>query len=266
MNFKTLWKAELTIALNDSDTSNLYTSTRRQKAINDAVEEFADLTECYTRYSTITCSCNVTEYRLLSSAVSSTDFVRFAKAGVEFVHTSSGGVVQHVSGDDFPRRDLEFRNRYDSGWRSSTTPVEVPTGWYLRADGGNQFIGLNEPPDVGSSETAKILMPFVAMPQPMTSSGAEPYTFNSSVRTDLRMYHKALPHYAAYKLLPLIGDKQGAQEHLQTFMGYVTRYLQATRPRGGREVTFARSYLGEARSRMPRGETSPGNGYTWLRG
>jgi hypothetical protein len=262
--FERLYKDELSIALNNSDTSQLFTSTRRQQAINDAAEEFADLTECLVRYSTIACSCNVTEYMVLSSAVGSTDFSRFGKAGLEYVHTSSNGYVTHLSGDDFPQRDLVWRNRYEPGWRASTTPVLTPSGWYRREDGGNLYIGLNEPPKIGSSETGKILVPYVARPAPMTSTGDEPFTVNSSVRTDLRTYHKALPYYGAYKLLRLMGDLQGANENLQTFLGYAARYTQAQRPRGGQHVTMARGYLGEARSGLDRTrQIVPG--WTWYR-
>lgn len=251
MIFERLYKTELSIALNNSDTSVLFTSTRRQDAIREAEEEFVDLTECLIRQSTITCSCNTAEYNLLSSAVlgGSTDYVRLAKQGVEYHHISSGssGRTRTVSGDQFPRRDIEWLNRNEPNWRESTTPVELPRGYYLRPDGGNLYLGLIDRPDIGSSETGKVIVPYVARPTPMTSSGAEPFTVNSSVRTDLRIYHKALPHYAAYKLLPLIGDLQGANEQLQKFLGYVTRYAQAQRPKGGTHVTMARSYFRDSR-------------------
>lgn len=249
MNFETLTKDELSIQLNNSDTSVLFTGARRRQATNDAQEEFADLTECLIRQSTVTCSCNVSEYNLLTSTGGSTDFSRLAKQGVEYSLTSSGaaGQTRVVSGDDFPRRDIEWKNRYEPGWRESTTPVDMPTGYYLRPEGGNFYIGLNEPPDIGSSEVGKLLIPYVARPTPMTSSGTEPFTVNSSARTDLRLYHRALPHYAAYKLLPLIGDLQGANQQLQTFLGYVTRYTQNQRPKGGQHVAVARSYYRESR-------------------
>jgi hypothetical protein len=82
----------------------------------------------------------------------------------------------------------------------------------------------------------------------MTSTGDVPFTVNSTTRFDLTLYHKAFPHYAAYKLLPLIGDDQGSQNQLQKFMGYVTRYLQESRPKGGSIVQLGRNYLKLARS------------------
>ena len=211
--------------------------------------EFADLTECLTRTSTIACSCAVTEYPLLSSGTlqNSTDFVRLAKQGVEYLLTSSLGAVTQVSGEDFPRRDLDWRNQFDPHWRESTTPIRTPTGYYVREDGGAVVIGLREPPLIGSSETGTLVVPYVVRPTPVTSSSAEPFTVNGSVRTDLRVYHKALPWFAGYKLLPLTGDVAGADRALQTFLGYVARYTQNARPKGGQHVTVARQYFQESR-------------------
>lgn len=262
--FEQLWRTRLDVELNSVSTV-LFTSTRRQQAINDAQAEFADLTECLIRQSSVTCSCNVTEYQLLSSGVlgGSTDFVRLAPQGVEFIRTSSNDIVTHAAGpDDFPERPLHWRHRHDPGWRASTTPVEVPTGYYLRPDGGNLYIGLNERPDIGSSEAASLIVPYVARPAPMTSSSAEPFTVNSTVRTDLRIYHQALPHFAAYRLLPLQGKVQEAQAQLTVFLSYVTRYQQAQRPRGGQVVSLGRNYFSDARSGAEgMGRTVPG--WTW---
>ncbi|HEX7122354.1 MAG TPA: hypothetical protein VF178_08305 [Gemmatimonadaceae bacterium] len=261
--FQDLWRTRLDVELNSVSTV-LFTSTRRQQAINDAQAEFADLTECLIRQSSVTCSCNVTEYQLLSSGVlgGSTDYIRLATQGVEYLHTDSNGRLTQAAGDDFVERPIHWRNKHDASWRESTTPTQTPTGYYLRPDGGNLYIGLSEPPDVGSSEAAEIRVPYVAMPAPMSSSDAEPFTVNSSVRTDLRIYHQALPHFAAYRLLPLQGKVQEAQAQLQIFLSYVTRYQQAQRPKGGQRVSFQRDYFSQARSGADgTGRTVPG--WTW---
>ena len=245
MTFEELYTSRLDLELNNSDSNVLYTTARRKTATNDGLKEFAALTECYVRRSTIAVSCNTAEYVLSTIA----DFSRLAKEGlVEFHRTDSNGIVTQWAGEDFPRRDEIWRNRYEPGWRMSTTPMEFPQGYYLRPDGGQWIIGLTEPPDVGSSETAKLIVPYVARPQEMSDSTHVPFTdTNGNTRFDLTEYHQALPHYAAYKLLPLIGDIQGAQQQLQAFMGYVARYNQNTRPKGGTHVTTARSYFRESR-------------------
>lgn len=261
--FEQLWRTRLDVELNSVSTV-LFTSARRQQAINDGQAEFADLTECLIRQSSVTCSCNVTEYQLLSSGVlgGSTDFVRLAPQGVEYLHTDSNGRLTQAAGEDFYERPIHWRARHDPHWRESTTPVTTPTGYYLRPDGGNLYIGLHEPPKIGSSEAASIVVPYVARPADMASTGAEPFTVNSSVRTDLRIYHQALPHFAAYRLLPLQGKVQEAQAQLQIFLSYVTRYQQTQRPRGGQRVSFARDYFDNARSREDGiGRTVPG--WTW---
>lgn len=262
-NFEYLYGPALNLELNSSDSNNLYTSTRRQQAINDAAREFADLTECFVRQSSITVSCNTAEYMLLSSGVltGSTDYTRLSKQGQEYRVRSSGSTwtwVTWISGDDFPQKPIEWRNRNDAGWRQSTTP-QTPSGYYLRPEGGNLYIGLNVPPKVGSSQLAELLVPYVARPAPMTSSGDIPYTVNSTTRHDLTVYHQALPHYAAYKLLPLIGDDQGSNTQLQKFMGYVTRFLQNLRPKGGTQVQLGHNYLRAARrgSWMTRSNVPP---------
>lgn len=240
-----LSKERLSVELNNASTV-LYTSPRRQQAINDAQEEFADLTECLIREADIPCSCNVTEYSLLS-ITGSTDYSRLAPQGVEYLFTSSNGYVTQLAGDDFPERPIQAQNRFEPGWRASTTPVATPSGWYRRQDGGDLRIGLYEPPKIGSSETGVLKVPYVQRAAPMVSTAALPFTINSSVRSDLTVYHKALAHRAASILLPLVGDYQGAAAQEQKFQSYVQRYRQEQRPKGGQIVTYARNYLADAR-------------------
>lgn len=249
MIFERLYTSELDLALNASDSQVLFTTARRKQAINDAEAEFAALTECYQRRSTLAVSCNTAEYVL--STIS--DFARISAQGLaEYHHTSSGGSsiarFTQLAGPDFERNDELWQNRFNIGWRQSTTPVDFPTGYYIRTDGGQTILGLIEPPDVGSSDTVRLIVPYVARPRGMTSSGDVPFTDSNSVsRTDLTEYHQGLVHYAAYKLLPLQGRLPEAQGQLQLFMGYVARYQGNSRPRGGQHVTVARSYLSEAR-------------------
>src|ERR1041385_4585614 len=105
------------INTNSSLAGSPVSSTNRQQGINDGIREFADLTECFVRQSSITVSCNTTEYLLLSGGAlaGSTDFTRFAKQGPEYRVLSSGSSgtwVTWLSGeDDFPQRPIEFRNR-----------------------------------------------------------------------------------------------------------------------------------------------------------
>ena len=265
MDFARLYGPELNLLLNDSDSNVLYTSTRRQQATNDGMVEFAALTECYVRRATITVSCNTAEYIL--STIS--DFTRLSPMGLaEYWHTSSGASsISHftqLAGDDFLRRDELFLNRYDPAWRTSTTPQKFPRMHYMRLDGGNSLIGLSEPPLVGSSETVRLIVPYIAKPQPMTASTSIPFTdTGGAVRNDLEAYHQAFPHYAAYKLLPLAGRIQEAQTNLQIFQSYVERFKSDNRPRGGQFVTYARQYFRNSRRNSIGSDPSLDNDPTW---
>lgn len=252
-SFESLYSEGLNLTLNNSDSNTLFTTARRKAAINEAQAQFCDLTECLTRQSSITVSCNTAEYNLLSSAVlgGSTDFSRLSTQSPEYRVRSSGAStaarwITWITGDDFPNQSITWRNRQTPGWRQSTT-VGTPTGYYLRPDGGSLFFGLDIAPNVGSSQAAEILVPYVARPAAMTSTGDVPFTVGGSVRTDLTFYHDALPYYAAYTLLRLQGDEQGAQTRLQQFMGYVTRFLGQQAPKGGARVSLARNYLKASR-------------------
>lgn len=81
----------------------------------------------------------------------------------------------------------------------------------------------------------------------MTDSTHVPFSDTSGTRVDLVGYHQALAHYGASKLLPLVGDMEGAQSQIAKFMDYVNRFTGNSRPKGGTHVTPARSYLREAR-------------------
>lgn len=243
--------------LRTDDASVLFTSTRRAQAINDGVAEFADLTECFLRTSTVAVSCSVARYSLLSS----TDFVRVAARGVEFHLTDSNGILTQLAGDDFPRRDIEVLNREDPGWRQSTTPL-MPSGYYLDQADGGFVLGLDVPPDVGSSETAKVLVPYVARPAPMANSTDVPFTVGGNTRTDLVAYHMAAVHYAAHQLEKLRGDEAASDRQYAKFLGYVDRFMGKARQKGATFVRMSRSYLRDAQ-RTGRGAHDRMDPYRW---
>jgi hypothetical protein len=51
--FSSLWGRLLTQELGTDDSTQLFTDARRKAAINDGIREFADLTECFVRTSTL---------------------------------------------------------------------------------------------------------------------------------------------------------------------------------------------------------------------
>jgi len=123
--FSHLYSSALDYELGTDDSTRLFTTARRKQAINEGIEQFADLTECFLRQSTIVSSHGVREYSLQSTVnVPGNDFVRLSRQRPEFQITSSHGgssaQVTYISGENFERRDVDWLNHYVPGWRDST--------------------------------------------------------------------------------------------------------------------------------------------------
>lgn len=263
MQFSHLWSSALTQELGNNDSTRLFTDAIRKDAINRAALQFCDLTECASRQSTIPCSGGVGEYNLLSPTnVPAGDYLRLSKQGPEFWKTSSGssGTTIYIAGDLFLRREIPWLNQYQSGWRSSTGGT--PAAYYERMDGGQRFFGVTPPPSLGSSEIGKIILPYVAKPAVMSASTDVPFTFGSTVRTDLEPYHQALAHFAASELEKLRLNAEGVQTQMQFFLGYVQRFVQTMQPKGGMQVRQARNYFSEVR-RQRHGDDEQPVPYPW---
>jgi hypothetical protein len=258
--FSSLWQRLLTQELGSDDSTQLFTDDRRAAAINEGIAEFADLTECYVRVSSIVWTGGTLETDLNSTTLAN-DFVRLAakqSPAVRYVDASSQETV--VSGKDLRQVDVAWLEREEPGWRSSTVASSVkqlPRLFYLRPDGAALYFGLWPTLSTGSSATATVLVPYVAFPPVLSNSTSEPFSITTvsnpssggpvilhdQTRWDLRPYHRAAVHYAAHLLEKLRRDDQASDRQLQKFLGYVTRYLQATRQKGGTALTFARTYF-----------------------
>ena len=245
--FSQLWGDDLTTELGTSDTSVLFTDARRKHALNQGYRQFADLTECFVKRSTITVSSSAQEFNLNSSATmaGSSGFLRIASEGPVYRKTDTDGNQQIYAGESFQQRAIPYLDSADEGWRSTQTPGD-PSGWYLRDDGGSQFFGLDCPADVSTSETVELLIAFVANPSSMTSDTAIPFAVSTNYRNDLYPYHQGLVHYAAHQMEKLRRDDERADKQMQLFLGYVQRYLQAHRKKGTNGVRTARSYFRDA--------------------
>lgn len=249
MQFSHLYSSALDQELGTDDSTVLFTTDRRKRAINQAHLQWCDLTECAIRQSTVTCSNGVGEYNLLSTVNTYGDFLKLGKQQPEFLLISSGSSAstQFIAGDDFPRRDINWLNQNDPGWRSSTGAT--PESYYERMDGGRRFFGLVPPPRITSSQAGKVLLPYVAKPSSMTSDTDVPFTFGSTVRDDLEPYQQALVHYAASELEKLRLNAEGVKSQLELFQGYLTRFLRGMEPKGPKVIRTARNYFTEIRNR-----------------
>jgi hypothetical protein len=246
--FSALYDDALHTELGTNDTAVLFTNVRRKHAINEGYRQFAALTECFVRQTTISSTQGTQEFNLNDTTViPSGDFIRVANQGPVFQISDSNGLFQTLAGNDFPQVSIPFLDNAQDGWRS--TEVGYPTGWYLRSNGGQRLFGLDRPLGLstGSTQTAAIVLPYVAKPSSMTSDTDVPFTVSSQTRTDLDEFHQALVHFGAHRLELLRKDKEASQQQLKEFLGYVQRYQDQNRPKGNRVVRAAVSYFRRAR-------------------
>ena len=247
--FVDLYTDAIDYELGGNDSVQLFTTVRRKHAINEGLRQFSDLTECWQKSSTITCSNAVSEYNLLSTVnVPGGDFVRLSGQGPTFRHVDGSSDVQYTVGDDFPRRDIQWLDAHAAGWRDSTGGT--PESYYLRQEGAALYFGTYPPPHISTSESATLLIPYVARPSSMTSDTNVPW----SGRTDLEPFHQALVHYAASKLEKLRKDVEASQSQLAAFLGYVQRFVSQKQPKGGRTIRTTRSYFTDAGRRGSDGQ------------
>lgn len=250
--FSSLYGSRLDRELGTDDAAVLFTTARRKAAINEGVEQFADLTECLLRRSTLTITGGTAEYDLNSTTViPDGDFVRWGKEQIAVRYTDAAGQVQIATGDDLQHRDIPWLNRFVPAWQDSTvssaTGQQMPTYTYERMDGGARYLGFTPTPSTGSSASMVAVLPYIARPTPMTSDTSEPFTVGGAVRGDLRIFHQALVHYAAAQLEKLRRDDQASAAQTQAFMGYVERFAALMRKRGGETISVARRYFSTQR-------------------
>lgn len=259
--FSSLHGELLSIELGSTDSTELFTTQRRQSAILEGEREFADLTECVLRESSVSCSNGVREYNLHDSTVfGSTDFLRLSTQStpeyrVVSSQSTASGSTQIVGGESFLRYSVGRLDWERPGWRDSTGSA-TPDGWYLRANGGQVLFGFVQPPTIQSSESGTLRIPYVPRLTQSSNSTSEPFTISSQVRFDLRPYHHALVHYGAHRLEKLRKNADGSDRQLQVFLGYVQRYLQQNRPKHGGRVRMMQHYFRKAH-RATREVTDP---------
>ena len=245
--FSSLYTGRLDRELHTDDSTQLFTTARRKAAVNEGLEHFADITECWTKQSTISITAGTAEYDLHSSLViAGEDFLRFHKEQVQFRYTDASSNVTVLAGDDLPRRDVEWLNRFEPSWQVSTEAssiAKLPQVYYHRTAGGAGYLGFWPTPGLGSSASAAVIVPYIARPVPLTADTSQPFTDTNGVtRRDLVPFHQAAVHYAAAQLEKLRADMEASNAQMQTFLSFVTRYLGSKRVKGGRHVTFARNY------------------------
>ena len=244
--FSSLYTSYLTTELGTDDSTTLFTTARRKQAVKDGIAQFADLTECCVRRADIVVTSTASEYDL--NALTNADFARLAAGqSVAFTYTDASSNVTVLAGRvDLPQRTVAYLDNYEPGWRhaSASSVQQLPRAFYLRPDGAALWLGLTPPPSSGSSASMGVSVPYVPyISSSQVSTTSEPWTFNSSARIDLRPFFLAPVHYAAHQLEKLRRDDQASDRQLQKFLGYVARYTQQLRQKGGSVLTYARTYF-----------------------
>jgi hypothetical protein len=245
--FSSLYSARLDRELGSADSTQLFTTARRKAAINEGVQQFADLTECYRRALTVTWPSK--QHTLdLSTYAGSTDFVRFDAEGAILTYTDSAGTAIVVGGDDLPRVDRTWLTRYDPQWQTSTVStgtLQLPSKQYAEMDGGSYRLGFTPVPSAGSTAASlSVRVSYIARPPALSNDTDEPFTDASSVvRVDLRIYHQAVVHYAAAQLEKFRRDTQASTEQMQAFLAYVERFKASAKRKGGQALALATNYF-----------------------
>lgn len=250
--FVTLYGDRLDRELGSADRDQLFTTERRKAAINEGQIEFADLAQCFTRHATFTIVSGTSEYNLCSTTIlPSGDFLGMATDAVVYKAVSSAGAITWMAGDDFPQREIHWLDRFEVGWRTSTvaaTVRQVPHAWYLTGEGAQMRLGFVSVPSIEStSASASAIVHYVGHPDVLIEETDEPFSASGSVRSDLRPYHQALVHYAAYLLEPLRQNAEASQAQHALALGYVQRYLSQRQHLSGAAAVQARRYFTEAR-------------------
>lgn len=245
--FSSLYHTRLDEELGTDDSTVLFTTARRKAAVNRGAFEFANITQCLERRITFAISGGTAEYDLNSTTIiPDGDYNFLDKDGIEFRYTDASSHVTILARDSLPRRDIDWLNQNEPGWRLSTvasTTMQLPRYHYVRQDGASYLLGFTPTPSTGSSASASVMMSYIAQTPVMVNDTDQPFTFTSGVRSDLNTYHQALVHYAAHLLEKLRRDDQASDRQLQKFLGYVARYNQDQRIPGGRQIRQGRNYF-----------------------
>jgi hypothetical protein len=242
MTFADLYGAQLNIELASSDTTQLFTTARRKKAINDAQLAFVRQTNCTKRYGQITMVDGTGEYNVVTTL---TDFLRLlAPPSIKVVTSTRTYYIQGK--DDFPRRDPEWLDWQEPNWRAAD--AGTPASWYQRREGGIDYLGVTPPPDITAPDAWTLLVPYLGRPADMSADSDQPFKIGTNVLARLEPYHQGLVHFAAALLEPLRKGYAAAERQMNLYAGYTADFITQARAEGPDQITIERTYYGESRS------------------
>lgn len=248
MIFSDLYGTQLDIELGSADRTQLFTTAKRKKAVNDGMHNFERVTSCTPVYGTIPIVSGTGEYDVFLNFQNYISLAHNMNPSVKKVDAS--GNASWIQGVDLPRRDPVWLDVSQPGWRADA--AGTPTSWYLRDDAGTTFIGLDPPPSVPAGSTYSLLMAYVASSDDLVNDGDQPFSISGTPFLRLISYHQGLVHFAAGQLEALRKNYTAAKRQMDLYAGYVAQYTTKQRTDGPDQVTFARNYLREAAGRTGR--------------
>lgn len=239
MTFLELYGEALDVQLASTDRTQLFTTVRRKKAINDAITAFVRETNATKRYGGVAIVDGTGEYDL---ELELGDFARLVPEEPPSIRIVSTSDTRYIQGrDQFPQTTTGRLDWENPGWQANDPGT--PSCWYLKTDGGAKYLGCWLKPDVGSGETWTWRIPYIAVPDVLSNDSDVPFTFSSNRMTSLEPYHQGLVHYAAALLEPARKNYDGVKYQMGLFASYVARYKGIIADEQPGQITVLRDYF-----------------------
>jgi len=252
MTFLELYGDSLDVELGTEDRVERYTLPRRKAALNKAQMDWLRLTDCIIANYQLDLLTDVGEYDL-DALVNNVAYFRLSEEQPYVIMANPDGVRTIIDAADFPQLDVERLDREKPGWRMGTGGV--PSSWYLREMNNQSFFGVTPRPTIQPLHQWRVIIPYVAMPEPMVADIDTPLRSRAAGaqgRRSLEPFHQALVHKAAYYLEKLRKNTNGMMEQEQFFLRYVQEYRESRRPKGGDRIVQGHNYFRHASRRGDR--------------
>lgn len=254
MTFLEGYGTKLDRELGTTDRTQRFTTVLRKEYFNEGVQKFNEQTGCFIRRFPIPLVDGTQEYDLESSSIiTNDDYLRPSKTSASLRRYDGSGSANtdytYVEGPDLPYKSEEELNQTEPGWRGHA--AATPTCWFLREDGGSEYIGLHPAPDVPSAETWTLYWPYVAKPPTLTADGDIPYSISANPRTKLVPYHEGILYYAAAQCELLRKNYEQHEWQMRRFAAVVAQYRADQAPPRGSRIRLRTNWFRSVRTARP---------------
>lgn len=244
MIFSSLYGGKLDRELGTDDRQVLFTTERRQGAVNDGIKRFNDDTECFVNTQVFTPTPAATDFTLSSTIfLPGLPFMRFSgQTPLRVLYYTAAG-TEVYGPDRLVQRSEWWLSRYVPGYYDEyfVTPTvkQIPRYYSLRQNQGATVLRFSPQLSTAAGDDVQIELNYVAEPPALTLDTEEPYYLAPEVRP----YHQAIVHYAAAQLEKLRRDYTASDRQMAWYQEYVDRWRRSHQHVGGQVLQFARSYF-----------------------